>query len=132
MNTEQKIKIMEAFINGYTIQCRACCDNRELAWNDVTKKPLWNWVHHDYRIKPKDKTILITAKELFTRGATHIDNSCGQIATISRFEIERNKIVMFGIGETDGGMYSINELHNHGYTWTSDRNTWNKFEANYD
>ena len=51
IRTEKAIKIMEAFLNGATIQF----SNVLLItpkWQDVVGFPNWDWRQYDYRIKP--------------------------------------------------------------------------------
>lgn len=47
MCTENKIKIMQAYLDGKEIEfrCYSC-----ISWNDCTK-PTWNWGEVQYRIK---------------------------------------------------------------------------------
>lgn len=55
MGTEDKIIIMQAFVDGKTIQ-------RDLpngAWVDMNDSPVWNWRDVNYRIKPEPKIIYV-------------------------------------------------------------------------
>lgn len=51
MTTEEKIKVMQAHLDGKLIQI---CDNFQNNFRDCSV-PLWNWVNNDYRIKPEPK-----------------------------------------------------------------------------
>lgn len=50
MNTKDKIKIMQAWVDGKKIEVfdRGCND-----WEVLTTEPNWNWLNGDYRIKPE-------------------------------------------------------------------------------
>ena len=55
MNTEEKIAIMQAYLNGETIQFKCSIDDYN--WKTVepysgTDQMLWMWGDYDYRIKP--------------------------------------------------------------------------------
>jgi len=49
MTTEDKIKIMQAFTEGKTIQSKSVIGEH---WRDDTK-PTWDWNHFEYRVKPE-------------------------------------------------------------------------------
>lgn len=52
MNTKEKIEIMQAWIDGKTIQITY----RGLdAWADILPEPEWDFQKYEYRIKPKQK-----------------------------------------------------------------------------
>lgn len=48
MTTEEMIKVMKAFTEGKTIQCK---ENGRDAWYDCS--PAWDWANYEYRIKPE-------------------------------------------------------------------------------
>lgn len=49
--TEEKIKIMQAYVDGKDIECRLI-DRVDHEWVHVTTSyPLWNWPCREYRIK---------------------------------------------------------------------------------
>lgn len=50
MTTEEKIAVMQAYVDGKTIQSIWNGD-----WADVTEPPIWNWRDNQYRIKPEEK-----------------------------------------------------------------------------
>ena len=52
--------IMLAFDRGEQIEFRY----REIEWRD-TNKPIWDWNHFDYRIKPKTKYVPFDTAEEF-------------------------------------------------------------------
>ena len=48
--TEEAIAVMQAYVNGKTIQYRPRTANSE--WTDVVGNPNWSWYHNHYRVKP--------------------------------------------------------------------------------
>lgn len=55
MTTEEKIAIMQAYVDGKQIQqvqVRWC--NETIEWEDAPE-PSWNWDEREYRIKPEPK-----------------------------------------------------------------------------
>ena len=53
MNTESKIAVMSAEVDGEAIQYRS---NDNQVWQDIIgRSPHWNWADSDYRIKPEEK-----------------------------------------------------------------------------
>lgn len=54
MNTEEKIEVMQAYLNGKKIQVKG---KRDDTWEDYNHKsePDWDWFRCDYRIKPELK-----------------------------------------------------------------------------
>lgn len=48
--TKEAIAIMQAWVDGKTIQCREMTTNS--AWTDVVGNPIWSWTNTQYRIKP--------------------------------------------------------------------------------
>lgn len=53
MTTEEKIKVMQAYVDGKQIQTRAALFKGN--WVDVNIEPSWDWALNDYRIKPEVK-----------------------------------------------------------------------------
>lgn len=47
--TREKCKVMEAFIEGKTIECRSKYAGK---WTECPG-PIWDWVHFNYRVKPE-------------------------------------------------------------------------------
>ena len=52
MNTKEKIEIMQAYLDGKTIQYT---DKSYENWEDLHNEPLWNFKECYFRIKPKQK-----------------------------------------------------------------------------
>ena len=53
MDTEEKIAIMQAYINGEEIECKPQKSSEWTNMDDcVPSDPIWNWEGCDYRIKP--------------------------------------------------------------------------------
>lgn len=50
MDTRQQIEIMQAYLDGKTIQYQVHNDG----WKDVVGEPVWTWVVNNYRVKPDD------------------------------------------------------------------------------
>ena len=50
MDTQEKIKVMQAYVDGKTIQWKA--PNYDPEWADANSIPIWNWHECQYRIKP--------------------------------------------------------------------------------
>ena len=58
MTTEEKIKVMQAYVDGKQIQTRSNLIKNSLFksdWVDMSIEPSWDWVINDYRIKPEPK-----------------------------------------------------------------------------
>jgi len=54
MPTPEKIAVMQAFLDGETIQCRKHGSKKN--WGVVRNPdPSWNWKDTDYRIKPEPR-----------------------------------------------------------------------------
>ena len=55
MRTQNKIKVMKAWMEGKTVQYRNRTTNYK--WQKLTPKfePQWNWGATEYRIKPNSK-----------------------------------------------------------------------------
>lgn len=51
MATEKMIKVMQAFIEGKTIQYKKVNDNDWDAWCNCN--PVWDWANYEYRVKPE-------------------------------------------------------------------------------
>jgi len=52
MTTQEKLEVMEGFVEGKKIQWRPKGD---IKWDDCVYGPDWNWGMNDYRIKPEEK-----------------------------------------------------------------------------
>lgn len=54
MTTEEKISVMQAYVEGKKIQVKAWCASE---WKDCIFEPKWYWESCDYRVKPEEKYI---------------------------------------------------------------------------
>lgn len=52
--TKEKIAIMEGYESGGELESRFVSANYQSKWTSVTN-PVWDWMTHDYRIKPKPR-----------------------------------------------------------------------------
>lgn len=52
MTTEEKIAVMQACVDGKTIQI---CPSGRSNWSDTKIPPQWNWVDFNYRVKPEPR-----------------------------------------------------------------------------
>ena len=52
MNTSEMIAVMQAFMDGKVCEFKDA--RRGGGWSSCCN-PDWNWLHHDYRIKPEEK-----------------------------------------------------------------------------
>lgn len=55
MNTKEKIKVMQAWVDGKNVQF-----NSANMWEDMDRnagEPSWSWEYKDYRIKPEPMEI---------------------------------------------------------------------------
>lgn len=73
--TKEKIEVMWAYDEGHKIQIMRYNLDRE-GWHD-TAEPLWNWLDHDYRIKPEPKVIWVNEYEGVC-GYCHPDKSIAE------------------------------------------------------
>ncbi len=62
MNTQDKIKVMQAWLNGEEVEFMVDGNWTPLQKpsNIDTIEPLWNWLSFEYRIKPKPAPIPMT------------------------------------------------------------------------
>lgn len=66
--TKEMIEVMKAYDMGEKIECFN--DDYE-QWKDVNN-PIWDWLHNDYRVKPKKKFVPFdTAEEFFAAQRAH-------------------------------------------------------------
>jgi hypothetical protein len=76
----------------------------------------------EYRIKPEPKKRLITAKELFEKGAMFISHG-NNYEIIMSFDIDYNTV------SVDTAEYKISTFKERNYKWTdADRKEWHSFE----
>ena len=57
--TKEMIEVMQAYESGEQIECF-----NDEQWKDVNN-PIWDWLHNDYRVKPKKKYIPFDTAEEF-------------------------------------------------------------------
>ena len=57
--TKEMIEVMQAYDRGEQIECF-----NTMKWKDVNN-PIWDWLHNDYRVKPKKKYIPFDTAEEF-------------------------------------------------------------------
>ena len=66
--TKEMIEVMKAYDRGENIECFN--DDHE-QWTDVNN-PIWDWLHNDYRVKPKKKYVPFeTAEEFLAAQRVH-------------------------------------------------------------
>lgn len=117
MTTEEKIKVMQAYVNGEQIQFRRA---EEEQWVDVIGDGLelgWDWVKSDYRIKPSlkyrpyknEKEVLADMKG---HGPMIIGNSC-QLFSISMIDGSRGVVITDSYGPHFHGYDMLLQL----YVW---------------
>ena len=53
MNTDEMIEVMQAYVRGEEIEIS---DADKDEWEDI-KKPSWNWMRYNYRVKPKKQKV---------------------------------------------------------------------------
>ena len=71
MNTESKIAVMSAYVDGDMIEYR----NKTVGgdWSPYTKTvPLWDWPDYDYRINPEEKKPKTLTIEIWADGMGRI------------------------------------------------------------
>jgi len=62
MNTEEKIKVMQGYLDGKTVQIN-WNERGERNWSDLPERGSgihnidWNWEHFDYRLKPNEPRV---------------------------------------------------------------------------
>ncbi len=62
MTTKEKIAVMQAWLNGKSIQVKSIASDE--VWYDVENEPSWDWLTREYRIKPEKTSIPATEEEL--------------------------------------------------------------------
>lgn len=61
MNTAEKIKVMQAYLEGKQLQVKY--QNHQLWGNHADTEPYWDWRIYDYRIKPTPEFRIYLAME---------------------------------------------------------------------
>lgn len=72
--TAEKIKVMQAFVGGKTVECRASSNEGPDCWSHLPPdggEPRWNWQFLDYRIKPEPREWWLVIGELGDVRATY-------------------------------------------------------------
>lgn len=70
MTTKEMIAVMQAHEEGKQIQYRGKHNTMvEDDWEDTCFTPDWNWAVFDYRIKPEEKPVRMTNRQLAKWGA---------------------------------------------------------------
>ena len=69
--TKGMIEVMQAYDRGEQIECF-----NDEQWKDVNN-PIWDWLHNDYRVKPKKKYVPFDTPEEFL--AALRKHGCGVI-----------------------------------------------------
>lgn len=64
MTTEEKIEVMQAFLDGKEIQH---ADKRSGVWMSA-RNPSWNWADNEYRIKPSFTNYQLEVMEAYKAG----------------------------------------------------------------
>lgn len=54
ITTEEKIAVMQAFLEGKTIEIAAATGSSAGTWDKITR-PAWDWLSNQYRVKPEPK-----------------------------------------------------------------------------
>jgi hypothetical protein len=57
--TEQQIAVMQAFVDGKTLQYRHKTHNNDGLWGSVSRTPIWAWDCIEYKIKPKPRKVMM-------------------------------------------------------------------------
>ena len=64
--TKEMIDVMQAYESGEQIECF-----NDEQWKDVNN-PIWDWLHNDYRVKPKIRYVPFdTPEEFFAAQRSH-------------------------------------------------------------
>ena len=65
MNTKEKIKVMQAYLDGKIIEYRLS-DESSYHLIDREKEVNWDWGHVEYRVKPKPMTVYMKKCDDYT------------------------------------------------------------------
>lgn len=55
--TLDKIKVMQGYVDGRTLQRRSIGGSAE--WEVYAMEPMWDWAAYDFRLTPEPKTVWI-------------------------------------------------------------------------
>ena len=93
--TKEMIEVMKAYDRGENIECFN--DDHE-QWTDVNN-PIWDWLHNDYRVKPKKKYVPFeTAEEFLAAQRAHGGDA---LIAIENGELKKHDISV----SLDGSVY---------------------------
>ncbi len=59
MKNVEIVKVVQAHMDGKTIQCRLIDADPDFKWRICEGKPQWNFNYMDYRVKPEPKKFII-------------------------------------------------------------------------
>ena len=104
--------IMLAFDRGEQIEFRY----REIEWRD-TNKPIWDWNHFDYRVKPKTKYVPFETAEEFLeaqRNNGYLVSNKGKF--LEAYINGRDTIIISNSYSREFELISLNDLfRNYGF-----------------
>ena len=112
---EEKIEVMQAFLDGKTIQ-----DNIDGEWTDWTcpNPPLFEWNNHDYRVKPENKQVpydFSDAENLIGRKGRHKEERSVSVITC----VDNDSTVMI-----QGSWVNMKDLEEEYEIWNNTLNRW--------
>ena len=94
-NTAEKIKVMQASVNGKQIQ-QIFAVNGNNEWCD-SPMPIWNWYQYNYRIKPEPKYKPLKPEELIELKGKWLKGKNGS-TLVTPIEIHENCIYLASVG----------------------------------
>lgn len=77
--TKEMIEVMKAYDRGERIECF-----NDEQWKDVNN-PIWDWLHNDYRVKPKTKYVPFETAEQFLEAQRAHGININHIGASSKF-----------------------------------------------
>jgi hypothetical protein len=113
MTTKDIIKVMQAYVDGKTIQIRLSVSDDK--WEDSKAiEPNWNWYQYDYRIKPEPKYRPLKPEELIELKDKWLKAKNNSTVSLITDLVEFSGVVI------KGTYRSLNELFNY---WTYEDGT---------
>lgn len=108
MTTEQKIAVMQAYVDGKQIQQQRI--NQNNAWKNCVIEPFWDWYNIDYRVKPEQKLHPYNSTEEFAEamkehGPMLIEKSSSCYFMVSITHRHGRVILPHGISKTFQEMF---------------------------
>ena len=92
--TKEMIEVMQAYDRGEQIECF-----NDKQWKDVNN-PIWDWLHNDYRVKPKKSYVPFdTAEEFLAAQRAH---GCDALITITEDGVLKKHDISVSL---DGSVY---------------------------